>query len=88
MCEIEIQKLKQQAIPNSILQNLKIYSIKKCRKASQKWIIMYVANTAIVKLQIFNGKYHFRLWIFVLTVEYFYYWRWRVLPKVLQGKWC
>ena len=36
MCEIEIQKLKQQAIPNSILQNLKIYSIKKCRKASQK----------------------------------------------------
>ena len=86
MCEIAIKKLKQEAIPNSSLQNLKIYSIKKCRKASQKWIIMYVANTAIVKL--FNGKYHFRLWIFVSTVEYFYYWHWRVLPKVLQGKWC
>ena len=36
MCEIAIKKLKQEAIPNSSLQNLKIYSIKKCRKASQK----------------------------------------------------
>ena len=88
MCEIAIKKLKQHAIPNSSLQNVKIYSLKKCRKASQKWIIMYVANTAIVKLQIFSGRYHFRLWFLVSSVECFYYWHWGVLPKVLQGKWC
>ena len=50
--------------------------------------IMFVANTAaILKLRIFSGRYHFRLWVFTSTGEYFYYWHWRVLPKVLKGKW-
>ena len=56
-----------------------------CRKTSQTWI-MYAANTAILQLRIFSGRYHFRLWVFALTGEYFYYWHWRVLPKLLQGK--
>ena len=89
MCQIPVTTLKQHAIPNSGLQNLKIYLSKGCRKASQGWI-MYVciANTAILKLRIFSGRYHFRLWVFAATGEYFYYWHWRVLPKVLQSKWC
>ena len=49
---------------------------------------MYVANTAILKLQIFSGRSHFRLWVFASTSEYFYYWYCWVLPQVLQGKWC
>ena len=32
---------------------------------------MYVANTAILNLRIFSGKYHFRLWVFASTGEYF-----------------
>ena len=43
-------------------------------KRMQKWI--------------FSGRDHFRLWAFASTGEYFHYWYWRVLPKVLQGKWC
>ena len=46
---------------------------------------MYVVNTAILKLRIFSGRYYFRLWVFASTGEYFYYWQWRLLPKVLQG---
>ena len=38
------QNLKQHAVPNSSLCNLKIYSSKGCRKAGN-W---YVANTAIL----------------------------------------
>ena len=38
--------------------------------------------------RIFSGRDHFRLWAFASTGEYFHYWYWRVLPKVLQGKWC
>ena len=43
---------------------------------------------AIIKTQIFSGRYHFRLWVFASSGEYFYCWHWRVLTKVLQGKWC
>ena len=45
-------------------------------------ICTYVANIAILNLRIFGGRYSFRLWIFASTSEYFYYWHWRVLPKV------
>ena len=88
MCQIHIKILKQHAIPNSSSDNVKIYSSKGCRKTSQRWIICMQANTAIVNLRIFSGRYHFRLWVFASTGVYFYYWHWRVLPKVLQSKWC
>ena len=42
MCEIVIKMLKQHAIPNSTLHNLKIYSSKGCRKTSQR--LIYVAS--------------------------------------------
>ena len=35
MCQIPIKMVKQHAIPNSSLHNLKIYSSKGCKKASQ-----------------------------------------------------
>ena len=34
---------------------------------------MYVAETAILKLRILSGRYHFRLFFFASTDEYFYY---------------
>ena len=36
--------------------------------------------------RIFSRRYHFRLWVFASTGEYFYYWHWQVLPNVLQRK--
>ena len=36
MCQIPVKTLKQHAIPNSSLHNLKIYSLKSCRKISQR----------------------------------------------------
>ena len=83
MCQAPIKMLKE----HTNTKNLKVYSSKECRKISQRWIT-YVANTAILELRIFSGRYHFRLRVFALTSEYFYWWHWRVLPKVLQGKWC
>ena len=92
MCQIPIKMLKQHATPNSSLHIIKIYSSKGCRKSSQIWTIcMYsvlLANTAILNIQIFSSRYHFRLCVFASTYEYFYYWHWRVLPNVLQSKWC
>ena len=45
MCQISIKMVKQHAIPNSSLHNLKIYSSKECGKTSQSWInIIYVAK--------------------------------------------
>ena len=38
VCQIPIKMLKQHATPNSSLHNLKIYSSKRCRKTSQRWI--------------------------------------------------
>ena len=94
MCQIPIKMLKQHATPNSSLHNLKIYSSKGCRKTSQRWIYVasyvatYLANTAIPNIRIFSRRYHFRLQVFALTGEYIYYWHWRVLPSVIQSKWC
>ena len=51
MCQVPIKMLKQHAIPNSSLQDLKIYSSKECRKASQRCMnYMNVANTVILNL--------------------------------------
>ena len=36
MCQIPIKMLNQRVIPNSRLQNFKIYSSKGCRKTSQR----------------------------------------------------
>ena len=49
MCHIPIKMLKQHATPNSSLNNLKIYSSKRWRKTSQRWIYVatYLANTAV-----------------------------------------
>ena len=54
--------LKQHGIPK-LTQNLKVSSSKGCRKTSQRWI-MHVANTSILKLSIFSGRYLFRWWVF------------------------
>ena len=43
MCQIPIKMLKQEATPNSILHNLKIYLSKECRKTSQR-LASYLAN--------------------------------------------
>ena len=91
-CLISIKMFNQHAVTNSSLHNLKIYSSKGCRKTSQKcktsqrcrWI--YLANKAILNIRIFSRKYHFRLWVFASTGEYFYCWHWRVLRDVLQSK--
>ena len=88
MCQIPIKMLKQHVIPNSSLHNLKICSSTGCRKTNQRWIrCMFLANTAILNTRIFSRRYHFRLWVFASTGEYFYYWHWRVLPNELQSKW-
>ena len=88
MCHIPIKMLKQHVIPNSSLHNLKICSSTGCRKTNQRWIrCMFLANTAILNTRIFSRRYHFRLWVFASTGEYFYYWHWRVLPNELQSKW-
>ena len=89
--------LKQYATPTLSLHNLKIYSSKGCRKTSQRWIYVasyvarylptYLVNTAVVNVQIFSRRYHYRLWVFASTGEYIYYWHWQVLPSVLQSKW-
>ena len=75
MYQIPIKMLKQHAIPNSSLQNLKIYSLEKllCKEGAEQLLCSYAANTAILKLRIFSGRYHFRLWVFVSTGEYFHY---------------
>lgn len=62
--------LKQHAIPSSGLPNLKIYSSRGCRKASQR-LSIYVANKAILKLRIFRGRYHLKAWFFTSTGEFF-----------------
>ena len=87
MCQILIKLLKHHAIPNSSLHNLKIYSLKGCRKnRQQRWIMYtYEVNTVILNIRIFCRRYHFRLLVFASTSECFYYWHWRVLLNVLQS---
>ena len=75
-----IKILKQQAIPNSCLQKVKDLLSEGCRKTIQRWIM------SSSKVSNLNGRYHFRLWVFASSNEYFYCWHWRVLHKVLQGK--
>ena len=51
----------EHAIPNSSLHKLKIYSSKRCRKISQRWIIcMYLANKAVLNIGIYSRRYYFR----------------------------
>ena len=77
MCQIPIKMLKQYAIPNSRLHNLKIYSLKGYRKTSQRWIVcMYLAKTAVLNIRIFRRRYYFKLCVFASTGEYLYYWHW------------
>ena len=77
MCQIPIKMFKQPATPNSNLHN-------RCRKTSQRWhICMYLANTAVLNIWTFSRRYHFRLYVFASTGEYFYYWHWQVLPSIL-----
>ena len=71
MCQIPIKMLKQHAIPKSSLQNLFLHQ--KGAKKLVKNEFMYEANTAILKLRIFRGKYHCRLWVFASTGKYVYY---------------
>ena len=52
---------------------LKYLFIKRVQKNYSKLNYMYVANTAILTTRIFSRRYHFRLWVFASTGEYFYY---------------
>ena len=83
ICQTLIKILKQYAIPNSSLQNLKIFSSKGYRKTSQKWI-MYVANTAILELRFFSERYHFRI-LLLLTLKSTHYLRYKILRFVLTN---
>ena len=47
---------------------LKYLFIKRLQKTSQT---VCIANTGILKLRVFSGGYHFRLWVFTWTGEYF-----------------
>lgn len=55
--------LKQNSIPNSSLNKLKIYS----SKGANELCMYHLANTPILKLGIFSGS----LQVFTSTVEYF-----------------
>ena len=52
MCHIPIKMLKQHAIPISSLHDLKIYSSKRCRKLAKDKLCVYLANTAVLNIQI------------------------------------
>ena len=40
------------------------------------YVATYLANTGVLNIQIFSRRHHI------------YYWHWRILPSVLQRKWC
>ena len=61
--------LKEHAISNSSLHNVKIYSSKGYNKTSQRWNIN-AANTATLKLWIFNGIYQFMIRDFASPCKY------------------
>ena len=69
MCQIPIKMLKQHAISNSSLHNVKIYSSKGYNKNSQRWNIN-AANTVILKLWIFSGIYQFIIRVFASPCKY------------------
>ena len=62
-CQIPIEMLKQNSIPNSSLNKLKIYS----SKGADELCMYHLANTPVLKLRIFSGS----LQVFTSTVEYF-----------------
>ena len=62
-CQIPIKMLKQNSIPNSSLNKLKIYS----SKGADELCMYHLANTPFLKLGIFSGS----LQVFTSTVEYF-----------------
>ena len=70
--------------------NLKDLFTKRVQENQSKMNYMYVhynvplANRAILNILVFSRKDLFRLWVFALTGEQFYYWHCRVLPNVLQ----
>ena len=64
MYQVPIKMLKQYAILNSRLHNLKIYSLKGYRKTSQRWIVcIYLAKTAVLNTRIFRRRYWFSVCI-------------------------
>ena len=68
--------LQRNGIGNG-LQNLKIYSLKGYpERLFIDELCSYAANTAILKFRLFNGRNHFRLWVFASIGCYFYYWFW------------
>ena len=76
MRQILIKMLKQHAIPNSSLHKQRFIHQKGAEKLvkDELYVFTYcLANTAILDIRIFNRRYHFRLWVFASTGEYFYY---------------
>ena len=53
--------MKQYAIINSRLQNLRFILQKSTEKVLKNELAMYVANTAILEYLIFSERYQFRL---------------------------
>ena len=49
---------------------------------------MNVPKHQFRNFEISAERYHFRLWVFAFDSQCFYCWHWKVLPKVLQCKWC
>ena len=78
MCEIPIKMLKQHAIPNSVLHNLKIYSSKGCRKTSQIKVKMNLLTPVILNIRIFSRRY----FEFLLDTDEYY----RICYKVNNAK--
>ena len=67
MYQFPINILKQHAILNSSLQNLKVYSSKWCRKTSQKWILCSLhSNSKIQKIPLQIMVFCFDRWILLL----------------------
>ena len=82
MRQIPIKMLKQHAIPNSSLHNLKIYSSKGCGKTMDELPSQH-SNS---KYSNFQQKISLQIWVFASTGAYFYCWHWQVLHNVLQSK--
>ena len=95
MCPIPIKMVKQHAIPNSGLHNLKIFSSKGCRKTSQSWINSTWPNTEHSNSkysnfqQMITSGYGLLLWLvntFTIDTDEYYPMCYRVnmLPRPLK----
>ena len=71
MSQIQIKILKQHATPNSSLHDLKVYS-------SKGWRKLVKDESDVCCYSNFQSEdiYHFTLWVFASTGEYFYFWHW------------